>query len=188
MKTRLAQLFLATLTAVACKFACCAEIDADPALKVLILRHGEKPASGENLTCQGENRALRIPGTLYKKFGKIDYIYVPTVVSRGGKTLHSRMFQTATPIAIRNGLDINSQYSGTDADLVAQSVLGKKGTVLLVWNHSAIAKLAQSLGATAPTWKDEDFDSILVISYPKGKAVLANDAQEISPSPKCDGH
>jgi hypothetical protein len=48
--------------------------------------------------------------------------------------------------------------------------------------------LAQSLGAIAPAWHDEDFDSILVISYPLGKAVLPKDAQEISPSPECDGH
>ena len=36
-------------------------------LKVVIIRHGEKPekpATGDNLTCQGENRVLQIPEVL----------------------------------------------------------------------------------------------------------------------------
>lgn len=152
---------------------------------MLIIRHGEKPKIGESLTCRGENRARQIPAVLSRKFGKIDYIYVPTIVSSGGKTLHARMFQTATPTAIRNGLDINSQFSGKEVEQAAQSVLEKKGTVLLVWSHTAIAKLTQSLGAEAPDWKDADFDSILVIKYTNGKGVLSRDAEGLSPLDDC---
>ena len=179
------KLLLATLIASLCTESCFAVVEADPGLKVLIIRHGEKPKNGESLTCQGENRARQIPAVLSRKFGKIDYIYVPTVVSRGDKTLHSRMFQTATPIAIRNGLEINSQFAGSDAVPVAQSVLEKKGTVLLVWNHTAIAKLAQSLGVDAPDWQNTDFDTILVIRYSKGMAELAVDSQGLSPATEC---
>lgn len=188
MKTRLGQLFLATLAASACHSAFCAELPASPDLRVLIIRHGEKPQDGESLNCQGENRAHQIPAVLERKFGKIDYIYVPTVVSRGNKTLHARMFQTATPVAVRNHLDINSQFAGTDAQQVAQSVLEKKGTVLLVWNHRAIAKLAQSLGANAPVWPDADFDSILMIRYTQGKPQLSLEAEGPAPSPECADH
>jgi hypothetical protein len=190
MKTLLGPLLLAALTASACAPACCAETqaDADPGLKVLIIRHGEKPVRGENLTCQGENRARQIPAVLERKFGKIDSIYVPTVVSRGNKTLHSRMFQTATPVAVRNGLEINSQFSAADADQVAQSVREKKGTVLLVWNHTAIARLAQSLGVSVPVWQDNDFDRMLIIRYAQGQAVLTEDTEGLLPSPDCAEH
>lgn len=187
MKTRLGQLFLAAFAASACHSAAGAELPASPDLRVLIIRHGEKPQDGESLSCQGENRAHQIPAVLERKFGKIDYIYVPTVVSRGNKTLHARMFQTATPVAIRNHLDINSQFAGTDAEQVAQSVLEKKGTVLLVWNHRAIAQLAQSLGVRVPAWQDTDFDSILVIRYAQGKPQLSLDTEGLAPSPECAG-
>jgi hypothetical protein len=185
MKYPIKKLLLAILIASACAHTCFAEEQPDPGLQVIIIRHGEKPEDGENLTCQGENRARQAPAVLRGKFGKIDYIYVPTVVSAGNRTLHSRMFQTAAPVAIRNGLEINSQFSGTDFTQVAHSVWGKKGTVLLVWNHTAIGKLAQSLGVQAPAWDDADFDSILVIKYPQGKAVLTMDAERIFPSPEC---
>lgn len=185
MKILAGQLLLATLIASMCMESAFAEAETDAGLKVLIIRHGEKPKNGENLTCQGENRARQIPAVLEKKFGKMDYLYVPTVVGRGDKTLHSRMFQTATPTAIRNGLEINSQFSAADAGPVAQSVLKKKGTVLLVWNHKAIAKLAQSLGVTTAAWQDADYDRILVIRYPKGQAMLEVDAQGLSPALEC---
>jgi len=187
MAARLCQLVFAVFAASALSPSCFAGGEADPGLTVVIVRHGEKPKHGENLTCQGENRAQQLPAILHRKFGKFDHIYVPTVASHGDKTLHSRMFQTATPAAIRNDLEINSQFPGTDTDSVAKSVLEKKGTVLLVWNHTAVAKLAQSLGANPPVWKDWDYDSIWVITYPQGKAVLRQDAQKLSPSTECAG-
>ena len=43
---------------------------ADKNLKVVIIRHGEKPADksegGDNLSCQGQNRALQLPAVLIK--------------------------------------------------------------------------------------------------------------------------
>ena len=188
MKIRNWLLLIAPIGALICPPVCYGQLPANPDLRVLIIRHAEKPKTGENLTCQGENRARLLPATLSRKFGKIDYIYVPTVVSNGGRTLHARMFQTASPVAIHNGLDINSQFSAKEFDQVAQSVLEKKGTVLLVWNHTSIAKLALSLGVSAPDWKDADFDSILVIRYPNGAAVLERDAEELSPLQYCGDH
>jgi hypothetical protein len=55
------------------------EISPDNSLKVVIIRHGEKPESGDNLSCQRENRALQLPSVLYQKFSKPDYIYVPSL-------------------------------------------------------------------------------------------------------------
>ena len=53
----------------------------DTHLKVVIIRHGEKPTEkpsdksdgGDNLSCQGQNRALQLPAVLIKKIGKQDY-------------------------------------------------------------------------------------------------------------------
>lgn len=187
LKTLPGQLVLAALAVCAGAADSSAQTptELDPDLQVLIIRHGEKPHSGENLTCQGENRARQIPAVLERKFVKIASIYVPTVVSRGNKTLHARMFQTATPVAVRNGLEINSQFSANDTDPVARSVRERKGTVLLVWNHTSIAKLAQSLGVSTPAWQDADFDSILVIRYPHGEPVVTHEAEGLAPAPEC---
>ena len=82
----------------------------DSNLKVVIIRHAEKPASnGDNLSCQGQNRATKLPEIISQKFGKPDYIYVPALKS-AKSTAHSRMFQTATPLAIKYDIAINSKY------------------------------------------------------------------------------
>ena len=179
------RLLIATILTVLSMGATWAGIEVDPSLIVLVIRHGEKPSFGDNLTCQGENRARQLPALLSKKYGKIERIYVPSLVSSENKTLHSRMFQTATPTAIRYGLQINSQFSSSEPDQVALSLMSQRGTVLVVWNHSAIPKLVKSLGIVMPLWKDDDFDSILVISFPNGKALLTIEAQQISPSQEC---
>ena len=78
-------------------------------LKIIIIRHGEKPEHGDNLTPQGLNRALQLPDVLIRLIGLPNSIYVPTL-DTGVTTMHARMFQTATPIAIQLNLAINSQF------------------------------------------------------------------------------
>ena len=157
----------------------------DDGLKVVIIRHGEKPARGDHLSCQGENRARQLPAVLYEKFSKPDYVYVPSL-SLGTSTGHARMFQTAAPFAIRHNLTVNSKFDARNYRDVTADVQKKTGTVLLVWEHSAIPPLARQMGVkNPPEWKDNDFDSIWIITYAKGNASLALDKEGLNPSPEC---
>lgn len=158
-------------------------------LKVVIIRHGEKPdnksGGGDNLSCQGQNRALQLPAVLHQKFNKPDYVYVPALKS-DKSTAHSRMFQTVTPLAVKYNLTINSKYAGDDFADLTTSVFKKSGTVLMVWNHSEIPGLAKALGVeTAPQWADEDFDGIWIVTYADGKATLTKDMEGLNPLPSC---
>jgi len=158
----------------------------DDKLTVVIIRHAEKPKEGDNLSCQGQNRALQIPAVLVQKIGVPSYVYVPAL-ENDKSTAHSRMFQTASPLAIKYNLAINSKYSAKDKSEIAKSVFKKNGTVLMVWEHSAIPDLASTLGVSSPPpWEDADFDSIWMISYKAGKAELALDKEGLSPSPVCN--
>ena len=69
-------------------------------LKLVFIRHGEKPLKGDNLTCQGLNRALLLPNFIFKRFGVPSYLFVPGL-ALGEATKHARMFQTITPLAIK---------------------------------------------------------------------------------------
>ena len=154
-------------------------------LRVIIIRHGEKPKKGENLTCQGDNRARQLPAVLHRKFGVPDFTYVPAL-STGESTLHSRMFQTITPLAVRDNLKINSAFAGNAYGPIVESIRGRSGTVLMVWNHTNIPKLAKQFGVVSPPlWLDEDFDSIWVITYSGGAADLTIDHEDISPEVAC---
>lgn len=154
-------------------------------LKVVIIRHGEKPDPGDNLSCQGENRALQLPAVLYQKFNKPDYTYVPALKT-GDATKHSRMFQTVSPFAIKYNLTVDSKYATDDHKKVAKNVLDKTGTVLMVWEHKAIQPIAEKLGVqNPPAWQDSDFDSIWIITYRNGAATLSFDKEGLNPSPDC---
>jgi hypothetical protein len=154
-------------------------------LKVVIIRHAEKPDSGDNLSCQGQNRALQLPNVLMQKFKKIKQIYVPAL-NLGKATTHVRMLQTATPLAIKYNLAINSQYGADDYDKVTSEILKKKGTILMVWEHSAIHSLVKAFGVKhPPEWQDDDFDSIWEITFSEASVSLTIEHEQLTPSKDC---
>jgi hypothetical protein len=154
-------------------------------LKVVMIRHGEKPETGENLSCQGQDRALKLRTVLYEKFNVPNQIFVPKL-KVGEATTHARMFQTISPFAIQHNLSIDSEFDTDDDAGVAKKVLEKTGTVLIVWEHKTLQKIAEKLGIKdPPDWKGSDFDSIWVITYPHGKAKLVRDQEGITPNPAC---
>lgn len=157
-------------------------------LTVVIIRHGEKPDTGDNLSCQGFNRSLQIPKSLDKQFKTASFVYVPKIKT-GTHTSSVRMFQTVTPYVVKHNLAVNSSFKETDQKQVAAEVLTRSGIVLLVWEHGNIQGVAKALGVKkAPSWNGKDFDSIWVITFDKkGNAKLDTTKKEgINPSSKCD--
>ena len=99
----------------------------------------------------------------------------------------SRMYQTVAPFANQYKLSLNTNYEETDFPGIAADILKKKGTVLLVWEHSAIKGIAKALGVSEPgKWSGEDFDSIWIISFDNGKAVLHKDHEGLHPAMACN--
>jgi hypothetical protein len=154
-------------------------------LKIVFIRHGEKPEKGNNLTCKGLNRSLMLPAVIKKKFGIPDYIYVPSL-KLGEKTTHARMFETITPTAAKYNLDIDSQFQETDSAGIAHDIMQKKGTVLVVWEHKAINTIIHALGMQYNTiWNGDDYDSIIIITFINGKATITTDKEGLNPSDNC---
>jgi len=154
-------------------------------LRVVLIRHGEKPEDGDNLSCSGLNRALKLPEVIKNKYGIPDYIYVPAP-GTGKKTKNCRMLQTATPLAVKYNLNINTNYNVDEADKLANSIAKNSGTILVVWEHKELASIAEMLGVKGKLqWDPSDYDSIWVITFKKGNAILTRDAEGIKPSASC---
>ena len=184
---RLTCLCLLTVLSIVVTAICgAADSTPDPDLKqIVIIRHGEKPENGDNLSCQGINRSLQLPKVLFNKFQVPHHTYVPKL-DTGKSTSHARMFQTVTPFAAKYNLKINSTFDENDVAGAAADVLKKKGTILMVWKHSNIPPLAQALGIdNPPAWDKHDFDSIWIIKFKDGKAQLTQDQENIKPSEDC---
>ena len=160
-------------------------------LRVIIIRHGEKPDSGFNLSCKGYNRSLALPGVLISLFGIPAYTYVPII--RTGKSTNSvRMYQTVIPFAVQYELVINSRHTETDTTGIAADILKKKGTILVVWDSKNIPPIARNLGLKNKVlkWEATDFDSIWIISFIKNKKgelrpEFSIARENIDPSPVC---
>ena len=157
----------------------------DSELKVVFIRHGEKPSKGSNLTCAGFNRSLQLPRVIDKKFGVPTNIYV-SALALGTETKHCRMFETAVPLAVKYNITLNTKFEEKDASNLASEILKQKGTVLVVWEHKAIAPIVNALGISQDLkWPDNDFDSIWVITFDKGTPVLTKDTEGIVVTDVC---
>jgi hypothetical protein len=154
--------------------------------KVVIIRHAEKPDKGDNLSCQGLNRALELPAVLYSKYKLPDHIFVSDIKS-GKSTNQSRMYQTIIPFAIRYNLDIDTRFNGEDPEALADAIRKTPGYVLVVWEHNSIPDIVSALGIKDENlkWNDDDYDSIWVVTFKNGNAVLTVDKENLSPASSC---
>jgi hypothetical protein len=156
-------------------------------LKIVFIRHAEKPLKGDNLNCQGINRSLKLPAILTARFGVPDKIFVPGL-GLGEATKHSRMFQTIVPLAAKYNLTVNSSRTEKDSLGLAADLKSRTGVILVVWEHGGIAPIVRSLGIKQDNlkWPDDDYDSIWVVSFENGEAVLTRDKENIDPGKDCN--
>ncbi|GAB3584361.1 histidine phosphatase family protein [Hymenobacter daeguensis] len=162
-----------------------------PVLRIVIIRHGEKPTEGDNLSAKGFERALALPDVLNKVMPRPPHFtYVPCIGTDKDQTTRVRMMQTVLPYAVQHNLTINSDYAPDEIKGLVKELRRQRGTVLLVWEHHNIVKIAAALGIKEPQeWPDDDYDSIWSITFRKGRAkgkarqpVLRKDEQGIEPA------
>lgn len=165
-----------------------------PVLRIIIIRHGEKPVEGDNLSCAGLNRALALPAVLSQLMpSPPDYTYVPLIGTDSKNTSTARMFQTVVPYAVQHNLVVNSDYLVDNTAGLAKELRYQRGTTLVVWEHNSIPEITKALGIKGPLeWPDADFDSIWTIAFSgggaKGKAkhpTLTRSQQHIQPAATC---
>jgi len=156
-------------------------------LKIVIIRHAEKSDSDNGLSCKGFNRSKLLSAVLYKKFGIPNKIYVPTI-GTGKWPKHVRMLQTITPFATKYHVSINSQYSEDDDEHLANALVHDKGLVIVAWEHNTIPPIVYQLVPSANRlhWRDNDYDSIWIISFNNGKPTLSFDAEHLNPTDNCN--
>ena len=154
--------------------------------EVVIIRHGEKPKHGDNLNCAGLNRALKLASVL-PQFGNFKQIYAPRLNAVNNTTASARMFQTATPYMAKYNAKINTMYGKSDESTVAAAIRKESGDILMVWEHNRIPALARAFGIvnSPQSWNGNDFDSVWIITFPNGIAILKHRQENINPSNSC---
>ena len=96
------------------------------------------------------------------------------------------MFETVIPLAAKYNLDIDSKFEEKDSAGIAGDIMQKKGTVLVVWEHSAIGGILHALGVqNIAKWGADDYDTIYIITFKDGKPVVTTDKEGLTPSDDC---
>lgn len=142
----------------------------------VFFRHAEKQMnfSGQ-LSCQGLNRALRLPGVLVPRYGKPDELYASAPIEeKEGSSL--RAVATLMPLAIQLAKSIDLQFHARDTHALVSRLLASDNHQItyIAWEHDhlvdAVKELVASRGgesAQIPSISSFDYDSIYLVKLDK---------------------
>lgn len=160
---------------------------------IMLIRHGEKPGEdgpphgidrdGERdphaLSVRGWTRA----GALAAAFSRLPTAAHPALVvperiiaTRSTADYHSkREIDTATPIARRLGIEVDTSYGHDESAQLRSSVITDGRPTLIVWHHGSMTDLIRSFPIGNPAelpekWPDHRFDLIWVLTRGQGQA------------------
>ncbi len=142
--------------------------------QVILLRHGDKVASGDgnyNLSASGFLRSINLGRLIPACFGaptQIRTFFFNPVTSK-----NARSYQSAVPLGVATGVNISiAQASQEDSFRDGQDILSQPayqdGNVVLFWEHRRMPELARGLGwPSMPPIGPMEFDQIFVLRYGK---------------------
>ena len=110
------------------------------------------------------------------------------MIHAGPETKHLRMLQTITPPATKYHVPINCQYDENDYNHLVDALLLEKGLIIVAWEHKEIPPIVYRMlpEANRLHWRDDDYDSIYIVSIKRGKPTLSFDSEHINPSDNCN--
>ena len=150
---------------------------------MLIIRHAEKPAEGNELNLPGRERAA----ALVPFFSGVDdarKFKTPTViVAQAPKNATSsiRALETVKPLADALHLTVKQPFIRDDYKKMVDEVMHNKEydgqTVLICWEHKVIPDMAKDFGVEgAPQkWLGEVYDRVWVITFSPDKKPVFQD-------------
>lgn len=148
---------------------------------VYLIRHGEKPDSGNGLSAQGMQRAQCLRNVFGANSGydiqyimtedyKVSQTHPCTSVRVSTDNLQSdgkrqRPYDTVYPLSQDLNITIDHHCDKTDQDCAADTIenYDGEGNILLCWEHSELHDIVKALGdKDAPDYPDDRFDIIWV--------------------------
>jgi hypothetical protein len=166
-----ASIFILLILAVNSVFAMPAE--------VLLMRHAEKPAVGNELSPQGWARARALPKLFsgrpeFLKFGLPVALYAMAPSHENGSV---RAIQTLQFLARALNLQTETQFTKDEVSQLINQIRSDSRlngrTIVICWEHKMIPVIAHGFGITVPdNWPSEQFDRVWSLDFSdKGQIV-----------------
>jgi hypothetical protein len=160
--------------------------------QVILVRHGEKPADGNELSEQGCYRSFLISNFFWthpiaSAFGQPEAYFAMAPNSSDGSI---RAVQTLLPTAVAQGKVVNDPFVRDQTQEMAQQILADSSlegkTVVVAWEHKHIVNLAAALGLPSDPnvgdWPGKVFDQAWIINWVDGVARLQIVPEKVLPS------
>jgi hypothetical protein len=146
---------------------------------VVILRHGEKPETGPELSARGRERAAALV-EVFRTRPELNVNGKPAVIyamKPGGDDMSRRPMETVEPTSKALGIPMVTRYTHLEYDKVVREVFGTPAyegkTVVVCWEHHVIPDLAKAFGVKkAPEWHGKVFDEFWLVTYEGEEAKL----------------
>ncbi|OUM69583.1 hypothetical protein PIROE2DRAFT_68518 [Piromyces sp. E2] len=158
---------------------------------VILIRHAEKPASGNDLSAMGWRRAECIRNLFMSNTTLTPQtIYAQKASKKNSETIPDsrRQIETVAPLARALNKVIDNRFTSFEVDALCQDISGlseDQFPVLVSWNHDDIKNFLINFGMMyqiAPTYPSKRYDLIFMIERGKDGEV-----QFSSRSQECEG-
>ena len=145
----------------------------------MIIRHGEKPPSGEILSLKGEIRAAAL-APYFAETPELLLFGTPVIAygeRPNTKTPTLRPIETIIPTIQALKIPLNTKYTRNQFPEMVHEILtspqynGKN--ILICWEHFMIPNIAHSFGVTPipSAWPDDVYDRTFIIRFNKDGTV-----------------
>lgn len=150
-------------------------LEATPA-QVLIIRHAEKPAEGIHLDQRGWERAYAL-APFFKGRPEVLEFGPPVAIFAMGQSHEDsslRPQETVQEIGKIFNIRPITQYTKKQSEELVKEILSNPAyegkSVLICWEHKAIAEIVEKFGAHPPKWHGSVFDRVYKLVF-RGSAV-----------------
>lgn len=153
--------------------------------QVLIIRHAEKPETGDDLSPEGYKRAEALvpyfeSNPAVTRYGTPVAIYAMKPADDGSGDESRRPIETVTPLAQSLGLRIQANYTRKELQPLVDEIMSTPAydgkMVLICWEHKKIDTLAKDFGVRPKpdAWPDEVFDKVWELDFSAKDGKLTN--------------
>lgn len=159
------------------------ELWARPA-QVMLIRHGEKPVDGDDLSDRGWDRAKALPQLMKRadltRFGQPVGLFamVPTAKRKSMRAIQTLQFLSQA-IGVRTNTDFERDMVEPLATEILENSIYDNKAVWVCWEHKVLVDIAKALGVDdPPDWPNDQFDRVWVITYDTGGHATLTDLPE----------
>ncbi len=155
---------------------------------ILIIRHAEKPDSGNGLSPAGKQRAQAYVNyftnfTVNSEALKLDWLFA----TADSKESH-RPRLTLEPLSQALGLRLDTKFKDRQTAALVKEIRSQPpgNHILICWHHGEIPQLVRALGADPAKllphgqWPDSVFGWVLQLRYDQDGRLLAGETKRIS--------